>query len=91
MCKRCEQFTVADQKEIGGIGLRKKAPVIEHDGIVHPGHIGLDLSEDVVEQVVVVDVAVQKLGAVATDRTGHQSYPFIAIDHAFEFGHHNEP
>jgi len=90
MGKGRQQFTPAHQEEVGRIGFGQEATVIEHHRIVHTGDIGLDFSEDVVEQVVVVNVAVQKLGAIAPDRTGHKAYTLIAIDHPFIFRHHNQ-
>eukprot|EP00960_Hanusia_phi_P077917 768755-Hanusia_phi.AAC.6 len=59
--------TIADDEEVGGVGLRDKAVAVEHEGVVDVGVVGLDLGEDVVQQVVVVDLAVQKRRRVPAD------------------------
>jgi hypothetical protein len=63
-----------DSKEVGGVGFRHKAFNVEHDGISSTGLVSLNLGQNVVDEIAVMDLAVNTLWGVASQRRGNQSH-----------------
>jgi hypothetical protein len=48
-----------DREQVRGVGLGDEPALVEHQRVVGPGRVGLELGQDRVEQVVVVDLRVE--------------------------------
>lgn len=57
---------LGDTEEVGGVGFGYKTFDVEHDGVGGTSVVGLDFGENVVDQVAVMDLAVDALCRVAT-------------------------
>ncbi len=69
-----------------GVRLGDEASGVEHQRIIRPGGVGLDLGEDRVNQVAVVDLRVEHVGPRAPDRAGDERDPAEVVDRRLELG-----
>src|SRR5262249_26626805 len=74
---RSAQQTVLDEKDIVSGAFGHLALVVEHEGFLTAGAVGLDLGEDVVEVVERLDPRAQRVGVVADDRRGDDLHAFF--------------
>ena len=85
-----EQRSFAYQEKIGGVGFREEAFQIQHDGIVRAGGVGLDLGQNVVDEIVVMNLGIDALGRIASPRRRDETNAVPVVNGRFPFGQHDK-
>jgi len=67
-----QYLAAVDQEDVCRIRLGDEAAQVEHQGIISPGGVGLNLGEDRLEQVAVMDLRVKTVGRKAANAAGDQ-------------------
>jgi hypothetical protein len=68
-----DEHPAFDDEKIRRVGFRHEAVHVQHKRVVGPGHVRLNLGEDVVEQVAMVDLGVETRRRVAANGGGDKS------------------
>eukprot|EP00053_Salpingoeca_punica_P011488 m.102286 g.102286 ORF g.102286 m.102286 type:complete len:370 (-) comp15684_c0_seq1:872-1981(-) len=77
--QRRHQHAAAHAEEVGRVGLGDKALGVEHDGVRCISHVGLDLRQNVVDEVAVVDLRVDALRRVAAVGSSDKADAFAVV------------
>ena len=88
--RRCAQHAPGHQEDVGRVGLGDEAPVVEHQGVVGAGGVGLDLGEDRGQQVGVVDLRVEAVRRRTAHARGDQGDPGRVVHRRLVLGQHDQ-
>ena len=85
-----QDFAVLDDEDMGGVGLGDVTVIVEHEGIVDAGGIGLDLGEDGIDEIAGMDILVDAIGRDAPDAGGDEPDAAFVVDGWFVFGEYDQ-